>query len=68
MINKTLENGWATIDEAQDFFLNLVLELQALKRLPSPPTDLFLSIETGDNMLDSKVLDTDPRIVLCNLD
>ena len=40
-----LNKSWDTLDEAKDFFLDLVLELQALKQLPSPPTDLYVAVE-----------------------
>ena len=39
-----LKQCWETIDEAIDYFLNLVLDLQAAKRQPELPTDLYLDI------------------------
>ncbi len=54
-ISKDLYQGWDTLDEAIDFFLNLCLELQALKRLPDPPTDLFVCVETDPELSDEQM-------------
>jgi len=62
-----LKQSWDTLDEAISYFLDLVLELKALQRQPEPPTDLFLSIETGDIDLDEQVYEKDPLISLKSL-
>ena len=41
---KDLYQGWDSCDEAIDFFLNLCLELTALKRLPDPPVDVYVHV------------------------
>ena len=40
-----LEESWETLDDAIGYFLNLVLDLKSLQRLPNPPTDIFLTLE-----------------------
>ncbi len=54
-ISKDLYQGWDTLDEAIDFFLNLCLELTVLKRLPDPPTDLYINIHTEPDLSDAQV-------------
>ncbi len=44
-----LEQSWDTLDDAIDYFLDVVLDLKALKRLPEPPEELFLLV-TADKM------------------
>lgn len=44
-LNIGLEQSWETLDQAINYFLNLVLDLQAAKRFPELPTDLFISYE-----------------------
>jgi len=53
-IVKDLYQGWDTLDETIDFFLNLCLELQALKRLPDPPTELFVHVKTDPQLSDEQ--------------
>lgn len=43
-----LEQCWDTLDDAISYFLNLVLDLQAAKRFPEPPTELFIYHEVKD--------------------
>ncbi len=47
-------------DEAIDYFLDIVLDLKALKRLSEPPTDLFLQVESDvrvpDNFWDTMTI------------
>ena len=35
-VNIELKQTWETLDEAINYFLNVVLDLQVLKRLPEP--------------------------------
>ena len=44
-VNIQLEQTWDTLDEAIDYFLDLVLDLKVLKRLPDPPEELFLHVK-----------------------
>ena len=59
-----LEQNWDTLDDAIDYFLDVVLDLKALKRLPSQPMDLYLSVESP-NMTDGAY--DDLTITLTNL-
>lgn len=61
-----LEQSWDTLDRAINYFQDIAKDLEVLKRLPEPPTDLFLMIETGDKNLDEKILDNF-SITLTNL-
>jgi len=45
-VNIGLNQTWDTLDDAIDYFLDIVLDLKALKRLPEPPTELFLSVKS----------------------
>ena len=54
-ISKDLYQGWDTLDEAIDFFMNLCLELTALKRLPDPPTDLLVYVSTEPELSDEQM-------------
>lgn len=54
-ISKDLSQGWDTLDEAIDFFMNLCLELTVLKKLPEPPTDLFIHVSTFPELSDEQV-------------
>lgn len=56
-LRKDLYVGWETLDEAIDFFLNLCLELTALKKLPDPPSDLFLHVSINGEDLSDEQLD-----------
>ena len=56
-IRKDLYNSWDTIDEAIDYFLDLVLDLKALKRMPNPPSDLFTYVTNGGKELDDEIMD-----------
>jgi len=58
-----LEQSWETIDEATDYFLGLVLDLKALKRLPEPPTELYLRVEIEDVSLQEKVDEQGTRAI-----
>ena len=54
-VSITLEQTWETLDRAIDYFLDIVLDLKALKRLPEPPTDLYITlegVELPDNFYD----------------
>jgi len=41
-VNIELEQTWDSLDDAIDYFLDVVLDLKALKRLPEPPKELYL--------------------------
>lgn len=43
-VNIKLEQTFDTLDDAIGYFLDVVLDLHSLKRLPEPPTDLFLHV------------------------
>jgi len=50
-----LEQAWDDLDEVIDYFLDIVLDLKVLKRLPEPPTELYLKVESpymSDNAYD----------------
>ena len=54
-LNIRLEQSWNTLDEAINYFLDLVLSLHASKRFPEQPTDIFLHVdgfEIGDDERD----------------
>ncbi len=63
-VNIQLEQTWDNLDDAIDYFLDVVLDLKALKRLPEPPEELFLNVVSPD-MLDSAY--DDLTITLTNL-
>lgn len=63
-LNIDLEKYWESLDQAIDYFLNLVLELQAAKRFPEPPVDLYISYE-GVELSDKQ--DENLKLVLTNL-
>jgi len=52
-----LYHGWDTIEEAIDFFLNLCLELTALKKLPDAPSKPFVSAFLRDEELTDEQCD-----------
>ena len=55
-IKMDLYQGWDTLDEAIDFFLNLCLELLALQRLPDPPANLFIHVTSyGEELTDMQL-------------
>ena len=64
-VNIQLEQTWDTLDEAIDYFLGLVLDLKVLKRLPDPPKELFLHVETTHKIPDGCF--DDLTITLTNL-
>ena len=47
-VNIELQQSWDSLDDAIDYFLDIVLDLKALKRLPKPPGELYLSVESSD--------------------
>ena len=63
-VNIELKQTWDTLDDAIDYFLDIVLDLKVLKRLPKPPVDLFLNVESP-KMSDSAY--DDLTITLSNL-
>ena len=66
-VNINMEQSWDTLEEAVSYFLNLVLDLKALQRLPNPPTDLFIHAIVGDEELQNKLYEQDVEIVLESL-
>ena len=46
--NIELRQTWDSLDDAIDYFLDVVLDLKALKRLADPPAELYLSVESTD--------------------
>ena len=56
-IKNDLYKGWDTIDEAIDYFLELILTLQNLKRAPNPPTDLFTHVTVNGEDLSDEQMD-----------
>ena len=56
-IKTDLYEGWETIDEAIEFFLEVVLTLHNLKRSPNPPTDLFMHVTINGEDLSDEQLD-----------
>ena len=56
-IKNDLYQGWETLDEAIDFFLDIVLTLHNLKRSPSPPTDLFTHVTINGEPLTDEQMD-----------
>lgn len=62
-----LKQCWDTIDEAIDYFLNLVLELQAAKRQPEPPTELFIHYEVEDKEKLESLMDSGIVLKITNL-
>ena len=52
-----LNQGWGTLDEAIDFFLNLCLELTALKKQPDTPSNPFVHVSIGEEDLTDEQLD-----------
>jgi len=53
-----LYQGWDTIDEAIDFFLNLCLELTALKKQPNTPSNPFIHVTINDEDLSDEQMDS----------
>ena len=49
-VNIELQQSWDTLDSAIDYFLDIVLDLKALKRLPELPADLFLEVKSVPKM------------------
>ena len=45
-VNIELQQTWDTLDDAIDYFLNIIVDLKVLKRLPEPPGGLFLNVES----------------------
>ena len=65
--NIELKQSWNTLDEAITYFLDVVLDLKALQRLPDPPTDLFLAIDTDDPKIDDKLCEHNYTIRIVSL-
>ncbi len=40
-----LEQEWETLDKAIAYFLDLLMDLQAYKKHPHPPSELFLHVK-----------------------
>ena len=51
-VNIELKQSWDTLDEAIEYFLDVALDLKVLKRLPDLPTDLFLHVESSEQVPD----------------
>lgn len=52
-----LYQGWETLDEALDYFLDIVLTLHNLKRSPNLPTDLFVHVTLNGEPLTDEQMD-----------
>lgn len=61
-----IQQTWDTLDDAIDYFLTLVLDLQAYKKHPEIPSDLFLNIKPN-NKKNEKLLDDGCEIFLEDL-
>ena len=66
-VNIPIKQSWDTLDEAIQYFLDLVLDLAALKRLPEQPTDLFLFVDSQDPEIKDKLHNNDLSITFENL-